>query len=251
MEHGRRRWRTGISLGRPCVERKERDEDSESDEQQQIDPVAIQKQSGFRHADDRPEVERPHTLGLDEIETDQPQEENKAAEGEVDRGFPSRRLPVARAPDSDQQKRRDEGQLMEHVEEKEIDRGERPDAARRDEQERGVEPVGVFFRRAGHRHRGDRHERGQQQHDQAQPVGSQRERDPHRGNHWHRGNELVRSLPGLVNREEREHENQVGDRRDERGGPGIRADQDEGDRHQRNENQKKERAGHGHLKIKM
>ena len=84
------------------MEGEERNENAESDQQEQINPVGFREQPGVGQADDGAKVECPHSFRLDQVESDQPQKENKAAERQVNCGLPGCCLPVTGAPDSDQ-----------------------------------------------------------------------------------------------------------------------------------------------------
>ena len=64
---------------------------------------------------------------------------------EIDRDLPGGGEAVARTPDADEQKGRDQRQLVERVEEKEIERSKSADRAAGEEEETGVkEPLGFF-----------------------------------------------------------------------------------------------------------
>ena len=52
------------------------------------------------------------------IKEDQTDEQNETSEREIDRDLPRSRAPVPAAPDSDQQKSRDEREFVERVKEK-------------------------------------------------------------------------------------------------------------------------------------
>ena len=120
------------------------------------------------------------------IKHDQAEQENETSGREIDRDFPGRGLPVAGPPDSDEQKSRDQRELVKGVEEKQIERSECSHGAAGNEEKAGVEGVLVLRDFTGEPDRGQGHDRGQQHHDQAQaieadgevevPVGRNRER---------------------------------------------------------------------------
>ena len=63
------------------------------------------------------------------IKQDQAEEQNETAEREIDRDLPGRGEAIARAPDADEQKGRNERELVKGVEEEQIERSERADRA--------------------------------------------------------------------------------------------------------------------------
>ncbi len=120
VEHGGRSGGGGIRFGRPGVKGEERDENSEPDQEEQIDMVLrgggnlsgrggrlqhaqIEAARGFRHA---------------AIKQDQPEEENEAAGGEIDRDLPGGGVAVSAAPDSDEKESGNEREFVKGVEEK-------------------------------------------------------------------------------------------------------------------------------------
>ncbi len=72
-----------------------------------------------------------------EVEANEAEQENETPDREVDRDFPRRCLPVAGAPDADEQEGRDERQFMKRIEEEEIERGKRAHGAGGDKEEAG------------------------------------------------------------------------------------------------------------------
>ena len=67
-----------------------------------------------------------------------PSSRMKLPSREIDRDLPGRGVAIAGAPDADEQKSRDQRELVEGVEEKEIERSEGADRAGRDEEQAGV-----------------------------------------------------------------------------------------------------------------
>src|SRR6266404_4287587 len=72
------------------------------------------------------------------IKQDQRDEQNETAEREINCDFPRRANAISRSPNSDEQKRRDQRELVESVEEKQIDRCESANGACGNEKEAGV-----------------------------------------------------------------------------------------------------------------
>ena len=68
---------------------------------------------------------------------------------EIDRDFPGRGLPVAGSPNSDEQKCRDQCELVEGIKEEQIERSESADRAAGNEKQTGVKRafVAARFRR--------------------------------------------------------------------------------------------------------
>src|ERR1700693_2212392 len=106
MQHRGRRWCGGVSFRRPGVKREERDQNSETDVQEQINMA-------LRFRTDLPR--RRRSLQLANVETarrdwnalikqDQTDEQNETSESEIDRDLPRSCAPVPAAPNSDQQK---------------------------------------------------------------------------------------------------------------------------------------------------
>src|SRR4051812_22918257 len=91
-----------------------------------------------------PKIKTPRCFGYRAIEHDQAEQQNETSGCQVDRDFPRRHLTVSRAPNSDQKKSGNQGQLMKGVEEKQIERGERSQGAGSDEKKAGVEGVRVL-----------------------------------------------------------------------------------------------------------
>ena len=137
MQHRRRRWRRGIRFRRPGVKRKERNENAESDQEEEENRVLRARWNGTTRGDrlQRAQIKTSRSDRHAAIEQDQTEEQNKAAEREINRHFPGGGVAVAAAPDSDKQKRRDQRQLVKHVEEKHIERRESANRAARDEEQ--------------------------------------------------------------------------------------------------------------------
>src|SRR5207253_1601711 len=72
------------------------------------------------------------------VKKNQAEEENETARGQVDRDLRSRGITIPASPDSDQEKSRNEGDLVKGIEEEKIERGERSHGPARDEQKAGV-----------------------------------------------------------------------------------------------------------------
>ena len=106
---------------------KERNKNPEAKEKQQINCGAGSNHAQRSHFGNPAHVEGADVFGHAEIEADQADQEYEAAKGEINRNLPCRRLPVARPPDSDEKKGRNERQLMEHVKEEGVNRCEGSD----------------------------------------------------------------------------------------------------------------------------
>ena len=175
MQHCCRCGRGRVGLGRPGVKRKERDQNPEAKHEQDVDGRAGLGGTGRGQLRDLPHVKSAIALRQAQVETNQPDQQNEAAEGQVGRHFPGGGLPVARSPDADQQECRDERQLMEHVKEKCVDRGKRADGPRGDEEQARIEPVSVLRRRPRDTNRRQRDRRRHEENGHAQSIRSQRE----------------------------------------------------------------------------
>src|SRR4029077_6592809 len=121
--------------------------------------------------------EAPHAGRQTLVEKNQADQQNKTANGEIDRDFPGRAGAVAGSPNSDEQKRRNQRQLVEGVKEKQIDRTESADRAGRNKEETGVKRIFVVVDLPGEPDRGDGHDGGEQKHEQAQAVHAEGEMD--------------------------------------------------------------------------
>ena len=68
-----------------------------------------------------PEIKGTMTRGDADVEGDQADQQDEAAESEIDRRLPGGGLAVARSPDTDHQEGRDQGQFVEGVEEEDVE----------------------------------------------------------------------------------------------------------------------------------
>ena len=120
VQHCSRRRRGGIGFRRPCVKRKERDENSETDKQQQIN-MPLRVRSDLAHSSCSPQhanIKTPRSERKALVKQDQAEQQNETADGQVDRDFPGRCDPIPAAPDSDQQKCGDQREFVKRVKEK-------------------------------------------------------------------------------------------------------------------------------------
>ena len=239
MEHRCRGGRAGVGLGRPGVERKERDEGSKSEEQEEIDNRVVRNQAGLGELDDVAKVETAVAEGLEEVKPDQAEKENEAAGRKVNGGFPRGGLAVPGAPDADQQEGRDERELVEHVEKKHIHGGEGANDARRNHEKADVEPAVIFHRRTGHRNGGQCDGGGEEKHNEAETIRTEDEIDPELGNDRETGNKLEAGLGGAEFRGQHEQQDQIRGRCEERDGAGFSTQHHENGCDQRNEDEKK------------
>ena len=90
------------------------------------------------------QIKAARGFGHAAVEKDEPEEQDEAPGREIDRDLPGGGVAVSAAPDSDEEERRDERELVEGVEEKQIERSEGAERAGRDEQEAGVKGVLVL-----------------------------------------------------------------------------------------------------------
>ena len=116
---------------------------------------------------------RRHTA----VEQDQSKQQNETAEREINRHFPRGSETVARSPNTNEQKRRDERELVKCVEEKQIERRERAHRSGRDEKQARVKCVSMLRDLAGEPDGGESNERGEEQHHQAQSIDAESEID--------------------------------------------------------------------------
>ena len=156
---------------------KERDQNSKADQKQQID-VMLRIGGKLPRRDGGLQIANVETARFGRnalIKQDQSKQQNETAEREIDRDLPGGGDTVAAAPNSDQQKCRDERELVKRVKEKEIERSERADGAGGDKQEAGIKRVLIFVDLAGEPNGRQRDDRGQQNHDQTQAIDAGRE----------------------------------------------------------------------------
>src|SRR5688572_23388066 len=115
------------------MEREQGNEDAEADEEHEKDvALRIGGNKRGRSLQDA-DIEAPSRLRQAAIKHDQAEQQNETAGRQIDRNFPGGHLPIPRPPDSNEQKRRDQCQLVKSVEEKEIERSECAHGASRDE----------------------------------------------------------------------------------------------------------------------
>src|SRR6476646_6645116 len=140
MQHCGGTGSRGIGFRRPGVEGKERNQCAKPNKQQQKNLIlrACADPAVRRHRLQCPQIETSQIRRHAAIEQDQPEQENKTSDREVDRNFPRGPESIARTPDADQKKSWNERELMERVEEKEIERSKGADCAAGQEKETGV-----------------------------------------------------------------------------------------------------------------
>src|SRR5207249_11644141 len=105
------------------MKRKERDKNAEPDQQQKIN-VALHRsrnrvrgRGGLQFPNVKSSRGRWQTL----VKQNQSDQQNETAEGEINCDFPRCDAAIARSPDSDEQKCRDQSEFVEGVKEKQID----------------------------------------------------------------------------------------------------------------------------------
>ena len=238
VEHGGGRGGGRVGLGRPGVEGEEGDEDAETEKDEEIDDGSGGENAGVAELLEEADVEGAQSFGHGEPESDQSEQEDEAAEGEIDGDFPGDALAFARTPDADEEEGRDEGEFVEGVEEEEVDRGEGADGSGRNEKQARVEHAGGFFDLRCDPDSGEGDERGEEEQHHAQSVGPEREADAVGGEEGVLADELESADLKIVGREEIKAEEKVraraeegdaarhGSRHAERGGD--QRDEDEG-----------------------
>src|SRR5450432_1907204 len=174
MQHGGGRGCGGIGFGRPGVKREKRNQNAEADEQQEEDLVLRAQGNAATRGRrlQRAQIEAAQLWRHAAVEQDQSEQQHEAAETEIDRHFPSRGEPVARSPDADQKKSRDQRELMKSVEKKQIERSEGADRAAREKEETSVEQGLGFFDRRRKPDSAEQDERGEKKHDETEPIGA-------------------------------------------------------------------------------
>ena len=167
------------------MEREQGDQNSKPCQQQREDPLlrAGRDAAGvgcqFSESD---QIKRAFIDRQTAVQTDQTDQQHETAYRQIDRDLPSGGHPVFPVPpDTDQQKGRDQGQLMKGVKEKEIERDERSDGTSRDKEQAGVERVFTLLNLGSNPNRGQRDQRGEQHHHQAQSVQPDQELQIQRG----------------------------------------------------------------------
>src|ERR1700730_10041003 len=100
---------------------------------------------------------RRHAL----VEQDQSKQENKTPDREINRDLPGRGVAIAASPNADEQKRRDERELMKCVKEKKIERSKRANRAAGNEKQARIKGMLVIVDLVGKPNRRERHDRGQ------------------------------------------------------------------------------------------
>src|SRR5579884_2577617 len=112
------------------MEWEKRDENSKTDQQQQIN-VALRVRRDLsdlgRSLHQVAHVETAKRNGKTLVKQDQTQQQNETPDCQIDRDLPCGPDTISASPNPDQQKRRNQRQFMERVEEKQIDGGKRAD----------------------------------------------------------------------------------------------------------------------------
>jgi hypothetical protein len=155
------------------------------------------------------DIERAQLGWNSQPEPDQPEQQDEAAESEIDGHFPSDALAFARSPDTDEQKGRNEGEFVEGVEEEKIDRSERANRAGRDEKQARIEHTGELFDFRRDPDGGEGDECGKKDKDEAESIRAKREMDTVGGEEGLLADELESADPDVVGCKEIESEEQV------------------------------------------
>jgi len=163
MEHGGGGGGGAVARRRPGVERPERDQDAEPEQQQREDEALGSGRQGMS-AEMRGQlrdVERARARL--HVERDQPHQGEERAEAQVERDLEGGVvLLLAAAPDADHDERRHQRQLMEEVEAEEIERGKGAENAAGHDQQQEVELFFALPDFPGDAGRGEGHERPHQ-----------------------------------------------------------------------------------------
>ena len=244
VEHGGGGRGGGIGFRRPGVEREEGDEDAEAEKKEQVDDGSGGQDAGVAELLEKADVKGAQAFGHGEPETNESEKENEAAEGEVNRHFPSDALAVTRTPDADEEEGGNEGKLVESVEEKEVDRSKGADGTARDQEKARVEHARGLFHLRGDPDRGEGDERGQQEEDHAQPVGPERKAEAVSGEERVFADKLEAADLEIVGREEVEAEKEVGPGAEERDAAWSGTSHAESRGDQRDKDEGEERAHH-------
>src|SRR5438105_9269787 len=133
---------------------KQRNQNPETDEQQEINVFLCARRDERGARFQLRDVERLRALWQTLIEQDQSEQENETSHCQVDRDLPCGGNPVAASPDPNEQKCRDQRELVERIKEKEIERSKRADCSGRNQQQAGVKRVFVAIDFAGEPDRG-------------------------------------------------------------------------------------------------
>ena len=172
VQHRGRGGRRGIGFRRPGMKREKRNQNAKPDEEEEEDLIlrgggdpAIGR-DGLQRAKIKAAQCRRHAA----IEQDQSEKQNEAADSEVDCHLPCGREAISRAPDADEEKSRNQGQLVKGVEEKQIERSEGANRPAREEEETGIKQPLRFFDRRRKPDRAEQDERGEKKHDQAESI---------------------------------------------------------------------------------
>src|SRR4029453_12232246 len=119
-QHCSGRWRGGVRFRRPRMKRKERDENSETDKQQQIN-MLLRVWSDLAHCGcslQHANIKTPRDERKALVKQNKAEQQNETADGQINCDFPSRCDAIPAAPDSDQQKCGDQRKFVKRVKEK-------------------------------------------------------------------------------------------------------------------------------------
>ena len=239
-----------MRVGQPGVEREERHLDGEGqrERREEIELLARAEVKGEKALVGEPEVPGLRLHLPREVEDGDQHEQ--AAGHRVQHELDGRIDAPRATPDADQERHRDEHDLPEDVEEEEVEREERAEHARlEDEKEREelLHPAVDVAPRREHDERGEKG--GQQDEEEAHAVHSQPVLDPPCRDPRRALDQLEVRLAGPEAREEPQREREGHEREDERGAAhgGERLARQEGEQHgtqeRREDEQREERHG--------
>ena len=160
------------------MERKERNENAEPDQEHQEDVALGLSGDGRGRLLQCSEIKTARGLRHAAIKHDQTKQKNETSGRQIDRNFPCRGLPVAGPPDPDEQERGNQREFVKGVEEKEIERSECARGAASNEKEAGIEGVFALRDFAGEGNGRERYDRGEEHHHQAQAIDAETKVDP-------------------------------------------------------------------------
>src|SRR6266852_761172 len=120
MQHCRGRWSRRVRFRRPCVKWKKRNKNSKTNKQQQVN-MTLRVCRDLTEAGSslqRANVKTACSDGKALIKENQAEQQNEAANCQVDRNLPRCRDTISAPPDPDQQKCGDQRELMKRIKEK-------------------------------------------------------------------------------------------------------------------------------------
>src|SRR5438132_13750482 len=154
------------------MKREKGDQRAEADEQKQKYRIGSRSGENTRssHCLQPWNIKGALLIWNQQIETDQSDQKDNAADGKVNRDLPGSSLAVTGAPNSNHQERRNQCKFVKCVEKEEIERRECPGGSGGDKHNTSHITVRVVLDRWRHPRGGERHQRRKQQHCCVQAV---------------------------------------------------------------------------------